>query len=71
MDLPNGARWLGTGDLGYLIDGQIVICGRRNDSSSWAAATSTRPISSGRRRPSRAVRAGNAVAVRIDAGQPS
>ena len=60
--------WLATGDLGYLIDGQIVICGRRKDviimggrniypTDIERAATSVE-----------GVRAGNAVAVRIDAG---
>ncbi|MET8847681.1 fatty acyl-AMP ligase [Amycolatopsis sp. NPDC004625] len=60
--------WLDTGDLGYLIDGQIVICGRRKDviimggrnlypTDIERAATSVE-----------GVRAGNAVAVRLDAG---
>jgi fatty-acyl-CoA synthase len=60
--------WLATGDLGYLIDGMIVICGRRKDviimggrniypTDIERAATSVD-----------GVRAGNAVAVRIDAG---
>jgi fatty-acyl-CoA synthase len=60
--------WLATGDLGYLVDGQIVICGRRKDviimggrniypTDIERAATAVE-----------GVRAGNAVAVRIDAG---
>lgn len=60
--------WLASGDLGYLIDGQIVICGRQKDviimggrniypTDIERAATSVE-----------GVRAGNAVAVRIDAG---
>ncbi|WP_410564629.1 fatty acyl-AMP ligase [Amycolatopsis sp. cmx-4-61] len=60
--------WLDTGDLGYLVDGQIVICGRRKDviimggrnlypTDIERAATSVE-----------GVRAGNAVAVRLDAG---
>ncbi|MEV4144537.1 fatty acyl-AMP ligase [Amycolatopsis sp. NPDC049691] len=60
--------WLSTGDLGYLVDGQIVICGRRKDviimggrnlypTDIERAATSVE-----------GVRAGNAVAVRLDAG---
>jgi fatty-acyl-CoA synthase len=60
--------WLATGDLGYLVEGQIVICGRRKDviimggrniypTDIERAATSVE-----------GVRAGNAVAVRIDAG---
>jgi fatty-acyl-CoA synthase len=62
------AGWLNTGDLGYLVDGQIVICGRRKDviimggrnlypTDIERAATSVE-----------GVRAGNAVAVRLDAG---
>ncbi|KDN16284.1 fatty acyl-AMP ligase [Amycolatopsis rifamycinica] len=60
--------WLNTGDLGYLVDGQLVICGRRKDviimggrnlypTDIERAATSVE-----------GVRAGNAVAVRLDAG---
>ncbi|HWD01833.1 MAG TPA: fatty acyl-AMP ligase [Amycolatopsis sp.] len=60
--------WMLTGDLGYLVDGQIVICGRRKDviimggrnlypTDIERAATSVE-----------GVRAGNAVAVRLDAG---
>jgi fatty-acyl-CoA synthase len=60
--------WLATGDLGYLVGGQIVICGRRKDviimggrniypTDIERAATAVE-----------GVRAGNAVAVRIDAG---
>jgi len=60
--------WLATGDLGYLVDGMIVICGRQKDviimggrniypTDIERAATSVE-----------GVRAGNAVAVRIDAG---
>ena len=72
MDGPVAAQdaegWLATGDLGYLLDGQIVICGRRKDviimggrniypTDIERAATAVE-----------GVRAGNAVAVRIDAG---
>jgi fatty-acyl-CoA synthase len=60
--------WLSTGDLGYLVDGMIVICGRQKDviimggrniypTDIERAATAVD-----------GVRAGNAVAVRIDAG---
>ncbi|QFZ16646.1 fatty acyl-AMP ligase [Saccharothrix syringae] len=60
--------WLDTGDEGYLVDGQVVVCGRRKDviimggrniypTDIERAATSVE-----------GVRAGNAVAVRLDAG---
>ena len=28
---PRSARWLDTGDLGYLVDGDLVVCGRERD----------------------------------------
>jgi fatty-acyl-CoA synthase len=60
--------WLDTGDEGYVVDGQVVVCGRRKDviimggrniypTDIERAATSVD-----------GVRAGNAVAVRLDAG---
>lgn len=60
--------WLDTGDEGYLVDGQVVVCGRAKDviimggrniypTDVERAATSVE-----------GVRAGNAVAVRLDAG---
>ncbi|WIX85590.1 fatty acyl-AMP ligase [Amycolatopsis sp. DG1A-15b] len=68
LDTQDAEGWLNTGDLGYLVDGQIVICGRRKDviimggrnlypTDIERAATSVD-----------GVRAGNAVAVRLDAG---
>ncbi|MFI5591439.1 fatty acyl-AMP ligase [Amycolatopsis sp. NPDC051758] len=68
LDTQDAEGWLNTGDLGYLIDGQIVICGRRKDviimggrnlypTDIERAATSIE-----------GVRPGNAVAVRLDAG---
>lgn len=68
VDTQDAEGWLNTGDLGYLVDGQIVICGRRKDviimggrnlypTDIERAATSVE-----------GVRAGNAVAVRLDAG---
>ncbi|MFD0202121.1 MULTISPECIES: fatty acyl-AMP ligase [Saccharothrix] len=60
--------WLDTGDEGYVVDGQVVVCGRRKDviimggrniypTDIERAATAVE-----------GVRAGNAVAVRLDAG---
>ncbi|RKT52497.1 fatty acyl-AMP ligase [Saccharothrix australiensis] len=60
--------WLDTGDEGYVVNGQVVVCGRRKDviimggrniypTDIERAATSVE-----------GVRAGNAVAVRLDAG---
>ncbi|MGC7097005.1 fatty acyl-AMP ligase [Amycolatopsis lurida] len=68
LETQDAEGWIDTGDLGYLVDGQIVICGRRKDviimggrniypTDIERAATSVE-----------GVRLGNAVAVRIDAG---
>ncbi|MFT7839577.1 fatty acyl-AMP ligase [Saccharothrix sp. BKS2] len=72
VDGPRATRddegWLDTGDEGYVVDGQVVVCGRRKDviimggrniypTDIERAATSVE-----------GVRAGNAVAVRLDAG---
>jgi fatty-acyl-CoA synthase len=58
--------WFATGDLGYLADGQIVVCGRRMDvlvlGDRRIFPTDVERIVSG----VDGVRAGNAVAVRID-----
>ncbi|WP_184691146.1 fatty acyl-AMP ligase [Saccharothrix tamanrassetensis] len=67
-DTQDAEGWLDTGDEGYLADGQVVVCGRRKDviimggrniypTDIERAATSVE-----------GVRAGNAVAVRLDAG---
>ncbi|MEV0679911.1 fatty acyl-AMP ligase [Actinosynnema sp. NPDC050436] len=64
----DAAGWLDTGDEGYVVDGQVVVCGRRKDviimggrniypTDIERAATAVE-----------GVRAGNAVAVRLDAG---
>ncbi|RZQ63474.1 fatty acyl-AMP ligase [Amycolatopsis suaedae] len=68
LDIRDADGWLPTGDLGYRIGDQLVICGRSKDviimggrniypTDIERAATSIE-----------GVRAGNAVAVRIDAG---
>ncbi|MFD8499335.1 fatty acyl-AMP ligase [Amycolatopsis sp. NPDC059657] len=60
--------WLNTGDLGYLVDGQIIICGRRKDVIIMGGRN-IYPTDIERAAMSvEGVRAGNAVAVRLDAG---
>ncbi len=68
MSTQDAEGWLATGDIGYLVGGEIVICGRQKDviilggrniyPTDIERAASTVD----------GVRAGNAVAVRIDAG---
>ncbi|HET9143060.1 fatty acyl-AMP ligase [Actinophytocola sp.] len=60
--------WLATGDIGYLVDGEIVICGRQKD-VIILAGRNIYPTDVERAATSvDGVRAGNAVAVRLDAG---
>jgi len=60
--------WLATGDLGYIVDGEIVICGRAKD-VIILAGRNIYPTDIERAATSvDGVRAGNAVAVRMDAG---
>jgi fatty-acyl-CoA synthase len=60
--------WLDTGDEGYLADGAVVVCGRRKDVIIMAGRniypTDIERAASG----AEGVRAGNAVAVRLEAG---
>ncbi|OLR89978.1 fatty acyl-AMP ligase [Actinokineospora bangkokensis] len=60
--------WLATGDIGYTVDGELVICGRQKD-VIILAGRNIYPTDIERAANTVAgVRAGNAVAVRIDAG---
>ncbi|MFB9907189.1 fatty acyl-AMP ligase [Allokutzneria oryzae] len=60
--------WLNTGDEGYLVDGQVVVCGRRKDVIIMGGRN-IYPTDVERAAGSvDGVRAGNAVAVRLDAG---
>ncbi|TCO58410.1 fatty acyl-AMP ligase [Actinocrispum wychmicini] len=60
--------WMPTGDIGYTIDGDIVVCGRNKD-VIILAGRNIYPTDIERAAVAvDGVRAGNAVAVRIDAG---
>jgi fatty-acyl-CoA synthase len=63
---PDG--WLDTGDEGYLVDGEVVVCGRRKDVIIMGGRN-IYPTDIERAAATAAdVRAGNAVAVRMFAG---
>lgn len=60
--------WLSTGDLGYLADGQVVVCGRIKDVIIMGGRN-IYPTDIERAAQSvSGVRPGNAVAIRLDAG---
>jgi fatty-acyl-CoA synthase len=60
--------WLATGDLGYLVDGQVVVCGRIKDVIIMGGRN-IYPTDIERAAQSvSGVRPGNAVAIRLDAG---
>jgi fatty-acyl-CoA synthase len=60
--------WLATGDLGYLVAGQVVVCGRIKDVIIMGGRN-IYPTDIERAAQSvQGVRPGNAVAVRLDAG---
>src|SRR5262245_30702615 len=60
--------WLSTGDLGYLVDGQVVVCGRIKDVIIMGGRN-IYPTDIERAAQSvQGVRPGNAVAIRLDAG---
>lgn len=60
--------WLATGDLGYLADGQIVVCGRRKDVIIMGGRNIYPTDIERAALAVDGVRAGNAVAVRLEAG---
>ncbi len=64
----DGDGWLSTGDLGYLADGQVVVCGRIKDVIIMGGRN-IYPTDIERAAQSvQGVRPGNAVAIRLDAG---
>ncbi|GAA0512821.1 fatty-acyl-CoA synthase [Saccharopolyspora subtropica] len=64
----NADGWLDTGDEGYLVDGQVVICGRRKDVIIMGGRN-IYPVDIERAACQvEGVRPGNAAAVRQDAG---
>ncbi|GAB3870941.1 hypothetical protein GCM10029964_006360 [Kibdelosporangium lantanae] len=67
-DVQDADGWLSTGDIGYTVDGDIVVCGRSKD-VIILAGRNIYPTDIERAAGTvDGVRAGNAVAVRIDAG---
>lgn len=68
LETKDAEGWLPTGDLGYTVDGEIVICGRAKD-VIILAGRNIYPTDIERAATAvEGVRAGNAVAVRLDAG---
>ncbi|MEU6269407.1 fatty acyl-AMP ligase [Saccharopolyspora shandongensis] len=68
LSTQDAAGWLDTGDEGYLVDGQVVICGRRKDVIIMGGRN-IYPVDIERAACQvEGVRAGNAAAVRQDAG---
>ena len=64
----NAEGWLETGDEGYVVDGQVVVCGRRKDVIIMGGRN-IYPTDIERAACSvEGVRPGNAVAVRLEAG---
>jgi fatty-acyl-CoA synthase len=61
--------WLDTGDEGYLVDGQVVVCGRRKDVIIMGGRNIYPTDIERAAGTVDGVRAGNAVAVRLDAGE--
>jgi fatty-acyl-CoA synthase len=63
----DAAGWLDTGDEGYLVDGQVVVCGRRKDVIIMAGRNIYPTDIERAAAEARDVRAGNVVAVRLPA----
>jgi fatty-acyl-CoA synthase len=61
--------WFDTGDEGYLVDGQVVVCGRRKDVIIMAGRNIYPTDIERAAGQADDVRAGNVVAVRIAAGE--
>ncbi len=61
--------WLDTGDEGYLVDGQVVVCGRRKDVIIMGGRNIYPTDIERAAAEAPDVRAGNVVAVRLPAGQ--
>ncbi|PPK70343.1 fatty acyl-AMP ligase [Actinokineospora auranticolor] len=68
VDTQDAEGWLATGDIGYLVGGEIVICGRRKDVIILGGRNIYPTDIERAANAVEGVRAGNAVAVRIDAG---
>ncbi|MPY83851.1 MAG: AMP-binding protein [Actinophytocola sp.] len=68
LDTQDADGWFATGDLGYLVDGQIVICGRGKDVIIMGGRNIYPTDVERAAQAVSGVRAGNAIAVRIDAG---
>lgn len=68
LDAQDAEGWLATGDDGYLVDGQVVICGRRKDVIIMGGRN-IYPVDIERAAGEvDGVRAGNVAAVRLEAG---
>jgi fatty-acyl-CoA synthase len=61
--------WLDTGDEGYLVDGQVVVCGRRKDVIIMGGRNIYPTDIERAAAETEGVRAGNAVAVRLATGE--
>ena len=69
MATQDDEGWLDTGDLGYLIDGKVVVCGRVKDVIIMGGRNIYPTDIERAAQTVEGVRAGNAAAVRLDAGE--